>query len=71
MGQRFEAFKEEYEALCKKYGVYLTTWHDGGIAFYDLDPSRKWATAFLEITNMTLLEITNTTRRKPNELLQP
>ena len=53
MGQRFEAFKEEYEALCKKYGVYLTTWHDGEIALYDLDHSRKWAPAFLEITNMT------------------
>ena len=53
MTKRFEAFKEEYDALCRKYGVYVIQWHDGEIALYDLDHSQKWASQFLEINDKT------------------
>lgn len=53
MTKRFEAFSEEYEALCRKHGVYLTAWYDGEIALKDLDLSGTEITWLLDIVDKT------------------
>lgn len=35
MTKRFEAFKEEYGALCKKYNVGIFAWHDCSLEVFD------------------------------------
>lgn len=53
MTKRFEAFKAEYDALCKKYGVSIRPWKDWEIALCDLDHDRGDAKCFLEMIDRT------------------
>lgn len=50
MSQRFEAFKAEYEALCKKYNAHIAGWFDRSLGVYDLD---KCYEGYLDLDDCT------------------
>lgn len=64
MTKRFEAFKEEYEALCKKYNAHIDCWFDRSLGVYDLG---KCHNSYMDLDDCTsetddLLEINDKTK---------
>ena len=56
MSKRFEAFKEEYEALCKKYNAHIDGWFERSLGVYDLDKchnSNSNSNSYLDLDDCT------------------